>query len=58
MVIIIILLAIIIKILWFPSFWQNFLVTTERQRRKNKNELKEESSRKRTANIYEHFSLF
>lgn len=55
MVIIVILLAIIIKklngLLHRFSFWQNFLFTTERQRRKNKNELKEESSRKRTADI-------
>lgn len=62
MVIIIILLAIIIKILngllHTFSFWQNFLFTTEQQQRKNKNELKEESSRKRTANISTHFSLF
>ncbi len=55
MVIIIILLAIIIKILngllHKFSFLQNFLFTTKRQWRKNKNELKEESSRKRTVDI-------
>lgn len=47
---IIIELAIIIKKIML-LFWQNFLLTTTRQRQKHKNERKIESSRKRTANI-------